>query len=167
MFLFSELQFYITKDDLTEIYKITNASTIAVFASIFLVLFFIGFSFRANDVYKKACNELSDDYASNAWYPIINIMPMSKVAGCSYIIPLITSILFVVSVPLCSVLLILKMITTKACTVIILSLYLLYSLCHTFVLKKYMNKFYPETSDISIVASGFIPFLKYYIHVIK
>lgn len=150
-----------------EILLTTNIVTVCIYATIFLLLFFIGFSFRANDIYKKAREELSDDYASNAWYPIINIMPMSKIAGCKYIYALISSIMFVACVPICAILLIVNIITATKCTLIILCFYILYSLCHTVILKKYMNKFYPEISDICIIASGFIPFLKYYIHVIK
>lgn len=158
---------FLTKEDLTSVYFTTNTVTICLFVSIFLILFLIGYIARAKKLYDQAENILSNDQASNAYYPIINVMTLGMLAGCNYTYALIATVLFIISIPLSAVLFITKLISFAMCIGIIVIFYLLYSTCHTIVLKKYMNKFDPDVSDLCIIVSGYVPFLKYYIHAIK
>lgn len=158
---------FLTKEDLASVYFTTNTVTICLFVSIFLILFLIGYIARAKSLYNRAEKVLSGDQASNACYPIINVMTMGTLADCNYTYALIATVLFVLSVPITAVLSITKLISFTVCIEGIVVFYLLYSTCHVIVLKKYMNKFDPDVSDLCIIVSGYVPFLKYYIHAIK
>lgn len=152
-------------DEIRNMLLMTNIVTICIYAVIFLSLFLIGYCLRAQNLYNHTKEVLTEDVASNAWYPIVSVMTMGKAVGCRYIYSMIATILFVVSVPLMSIFMIADLADYDMCFKVIVCLYILYSTCHTFVLKKYMNKFYPEISDLCIIISGYVPFLKYFVHV--
>lgn len=149
-----------------EILLLTDIVTICIYATVFLILFLIGFVFRSIILYSNARKTLSEDIASNAWYPLLNIITMGETVQCNYVVALATSIMFILATPTFLLLLITNVISSNICIAMILFFYVLYSTCHTILLKKYMNKFSPETSDLCIIVSGYIPLLKYYIHVI-
>lgn len=152
-------------DEIKNMLLMTNIVTICIYAVIFLSLFLIGYCLRAKNLYDHTKELLTEELASNAWYPVVSTMTMGKAADCKYVYSMIATILFIVCVPLMSVLMIADIMTSSVCFKIIIIFYLLYSTCHTIVLKKYMNKFYPETSDLCIIVSGYVPFLKYFVHV--
>lgn len=149
-----------------EILLLTDIVTICIYATIFLMLFLIGFVFRSRILYSNARETLSEEVSSNAWYPILNIITMGETVQCNYIIALVASVMFILATPTSLLFLITKVLSSKICIAMIIFFYLLYSTCHTVILKKYMNKFSPETSDLCIIVSGYIPLLKYYIHII-
>ncbi len=144
--------------------SVANILTAAVYIIIISLFIISGYIIRANSLYKSTSQVLPDNIASNAWYPILSVIPMAKAAGCKFWYAIAATGLFTIGLVVAPLLCVLGVISVKIAAAIIIPLYLIHSTCHLFVLQAYMNKLRPEVDDMVIILSSYLPLLKMYIH---
>lgn len=144
---------------------LTNITSIAIYIVILSIIFIFGYINRATNIYNTASKYGYDKISAFAWYPFTSSVTMAKLADCNFLPSLVTSVIAVFTTIGLSALCIVTRQLHTSVIIIITVVYTLYSLCHYFVLKAYMNKFYPDKSETYILFSSFVPFFKYLIHI--
>lgn len=148
-----------------QILFLTNITSGAVYIIIFAIMLMVGYMNRATAVYNNALNNGISKYAAFAWFPFTSVITMAKLAKCTFIPALISSILFYATTGVSIAIMIIKGTVILRLIWLCGAMYLLSCICHFFVLKKYMNKFFPDVSTGYIAFASIVPLYKLLIHI--
>ncbi len=148
-----------------EIIFLTNITSVSVYIIIFTLIFMLGYVKRALSLYNTALANKCTSGANFAWYPFSGVVTMAKLTRSKPVPAVVTSVMFFASCAFAAIIMLINK-TFMAWTLWLCAvMYIIYGAVHFTVLKKYMNKFYPDVSNGYIAFACIAPFYKYLIHI--
>ena len=148
-----------------ELELLTGIISGAIYLIIFAFLLMIGYGARASSIYNKVSDHLPDSIAAYAWYPLLYLLPMARAAGLKSRYAIGVNGAFYAGILMSVIMLIAKSSFAWVAITVTVMLWLASNICHCYVLKRYMEKYSPQTSLFAVIVSSFLPLFKLFIHI--